>query len=321
MILNEPLFFSLLVALGVMIGFVAVWRIMRPGDAVEERLQQYAAREQQPVSVDTGVYTVRERHAESKLKRLLAGLGLGPRLALALARADLPLTAAEFTLIVLGAGLLGFVLGLVRMGPALGLALALLFGSLPFLYLHSLQRRRQRDFTKQLPDMLTLLVGALRAGYGLSQALEMLVARLAPPVSTEIAYVVRAIRLGVPVPQALCDMSERVGTDDLDLVVTAINVQYETGGNLAQTLDVIAETVRDRLRILREIRALTAEQRFTGYVLALLPVIVALLLFVINPTYIGQLFEPGWVRLLPAGALLMQLLGFLAISRIVDIEV
>jgi len=133
--------------------------------------------------------------------------------------------------------------------------------------------------------------------------------------------VVRAIGLGLSVQEALREMADRVGTDDVDLVVTAINVQYEMGGNLAQTLEIIGETVRDRIRIKREIRVLTAQQRLSGYVLAVLPLILAALLFMLRPQYIGRLFEPGWIRILPVAAVLMMIAGFLVIRRILDIEV
>jgi tight adherence protein B len=319
--MNGPLFFGMLVALAVLIGFVALWRITPSQDPVEARLQEYGASGRQPVSADSDADAVRRRPAWPGVNRLLAGFGRGPRLATALARADLPLTAAEFALIVLGAGLVGFLIGTVRLGLGLGLALGALCGYLPILYVRFVQNRRQRAFTEQLPDVLTLLVGALRTGYGLSQALEVLVDQLPPPVSTEFARVMRAVGLGLPVQRALSDMAERVGSDDLDLVVTAINVQYEMGGNLAQTLEVIGETVRDRIRMLREIRALTAQQRLTGYILAGVPPALALMLFIIRPEYMSGLFEPGWIRLLPVAAGLLQLAGYLVIRRIVDIEV
>ncbi len=310
----------MLVALAVLTGFVALWRITRSQDPVEARLQEYGASGRQPVSADSDAYVTR-RPAWSGVNRILTGFGLGSRLATALARADLPLTAAEFALIVLGAGLVGFLIGTVRLGLGLGLALGALCGYLPILYVRFVQNRRQRAFTAQLPDVLTLLVGALQAGYGLSQALEALVEQLPPHASTEFARVMRAVGFGLPLQRALSDMAERVGSDDLDLVVTAINVQHEMGGNLAQTLEVIGETVRDRIRMLREIRVMTAQQRLTGYVLALLPPFVALGLFMVNPQYMRRLFEPGWIRLLPVAAILMQVVGFLIIRKIVDIEV
>jgi len=169
--------------------------------------------------------------------------------------------------------------------------------------------------------MLTLLVGGLRAGFGLNQALDLLVQRLGPPASVEITNVLRAVNLGVSIRRALEDATHRIGSDDFSLIVLAITVQYETGGNLAETLEIIADTVRSRLHILSEIRVLTSQQRFTGFVLAIIPTLTGLALFLINPEYMGRLFAPGWIRLIPIAAVLWQIIGFILIQRIVDIEV
>jgi tight adherence protein B len=316
-----PLLFGVLVALGVMLVFVALWRLVRTRDPVEERLKEYGADEPLVDGAGADSGSRRRRRTWSGVSRILAGFGLGPRLAEGLARADLPLTAAEFAVIMLGTGMVGFAVGTMRAGALGGLSLGAVGGLLPVLYMRRKGGRRLRAFTEQLPDVLTLLVGALRAGYGLSQAVEALTDQLPPPASKEFARVMRATSLGLPLQRALSEMSERVGSDDLNLIVTAINVQFEMGGNLAQTLETIGQTVRDRLRMLREIRVLTAQQRLTGYVLAVLPFAVGSAIFLINPGYIGMLFQPGWIRILPAAAVVMQIVGFLVIRRIVDIEV
>ncbi|TFG67618.1 MAG: hypothetical protein E4H27_08785, partial [Anaerolineales bacterium] len=246
---------------------------------------------------------------------------LGARLAFELKRADIPMTAAEFTLIMIGLAIFGFALGTWRVNVVLGIVMAVVFGAVPVFIMRSRQKRRLQLFTNQIADMLTLLVGGLRAGYGLAQAIEVLIERLGPPASTEMANVMRAVGLGQPIRYALQDAADRIGSDDFNLVVIAINVQYETGGNLAESLETIATTGRHRLHILQEIRILTAQQRLTGYVLALLPFGLALVMFLINPDYISQLFEPGWVRLIPIIAVVMQVIGFLFIRRIVDIKV
>ena len=311
---NGPLIFGLLTALTIIVGFTALWRVTRPQDPVERRLQGYGAQADALMAQPS-------RQSRSRLRDGLSRRGFGPALGEALQRADMPFTVAEYALMILGLVVFGFLLGTARLGPALGLVFGAVFGYLPLLYLRLRRQQLQRMLVTQLPDMLTLMVGALRAGYGLTQTLDMLVKRLPPPISTELARVMRAVSLGVPVQRALREMAERVDIDDVDLVVTAISVQHEMGGNLAQTLEVISETVRDRIRILREIRVLTAEQRFTGYVLGLLPVVVAFILFLVNPDYMSRLFEPGLIRLIPVFAVLMQVLGFVAVSRIVDIEV
>ncbi len=307
-----PLTFSLLVALAVSVGFAALWFMTRPKDPVKQRLASYGEQAQ----------ALRQKSSNHRERRSgLFGGGVGSALNMALQQADVPFTTVEYSLIILGLAVGGFALGTARLSPALGAVFALAFGYLPLLYLRLRRQKLRRTLTAQLPDMLTLMVGALRAGYGLTQTLDMLVKRLPSPISTELAQVMRAVSLGLPVQRALQDMAERLDIDDMDLIVTAINVQHEVGGNLAQTLEIISETIRDRIRMLREVQVLTSEQRFTGYVLGLLPVVVAFILFTLNPTYMGRLFEPGWIRFVPAVAVVMQILGFVILSRIVDIEV
>ncbi len=317
--MGGPLLVGGLLALGVLIVFIGLWRMVGTSghDPVEERLKQYGVSD----AVLADPTDVAGRPRLSGANRLLSRLSFGPRLAGALAAADLPLTAAEFGLIMVGAAGLGFLVGSWRAGSLVGLAVGALCGYLPLMYLRSRQSKRRRAFTEQLPDVLTLMVGALRAGHGLTQALEMLVDQVPPPASVEFARVMRAVGLGLPVQRALSDMAVRVGSDDADLVVTAITVQYEMGGNLAQTLDIIGDTVRDRIRMQREIRVLTAQQRLTGYVLAGLPIGLAIALTMLNPEYMKELWQPGMIRLVPAVAIVMQIVGYLIIRRIVDIEV
>jgi tight adherence protein B len=310
-----PLMFAVLVGFAVLLGFVALWRLLGKRDPMDVRLAELEA-----LSGAAESEAVRPP-AMSRLNRLLAGFGFGARLAEQLSQADLALTAAEFSLIVAGAIFLGFALGTWRGGLLAGVIAGAIGGLIPIFYLRRRASRRRRAFTEQIPDILTLLTGALRAGYGLTQGLGLLVDQLGPPASVEFARVMRAISLGVPVQRALSDMARRIDSADLDMVVTAINVQYETGGNLAQTLETIGTTVRGRIQLLREIQVLTAQQRMTGYVLAGLPFVVGFLLYLVNRDYILRLFQTGWIRLLPAGAIVLMIIGYFIIRRIVDIEV
>ena len=316
--MNGPLLYGVLIFSAVMITFIALFQASTAKDPVEKRLEQYGRAAEQ---LDEPEAEVRQRPKWPLMTRLMNGFGMGPRLALALARADLPLTAAEFGVIVLLVGSVAFMLGFLRGGPLLGLALVAVCAVVPNVYLNMRAKKRQGAFTQQLPDVLTMMVGSLRAGFGLSQALEVLVSQFPPPASTEFGRVTRAIGLGIPVQKALSDMADRIGTDDVGLVVTAINVQYEMGGNLAQTLEIISETIRDRIRLLREVQVMTSQQRLTGMILAALPVALAILLSIINPTYMQPLLQPGITRLLLMGAVVMQVLGFLAMSWVLKIEV
>ena len=310
--------FSILVASSVLLGFVGLLRLTAVEDPVDARLAQYGG-----VSVADAPSAPSEggRRRLGGLNRVLGRMSLGESFADRLTRADVPLTVAEFLLIVFGlAGGLAS-LGWWRGGvlPAVVLGVAGFF--LPLIYLNIRAARRRTAFTTQLPDVLTLLIGALRAGYGVAQAIDMLVDRMQAPASVEFGRVMRAVKLGIPINRALNDMADRSESDDLYLMVTAMNVQAELGGNLAQILETISETVRERIRIKREIQVLTAQQRMTGYVLAALPVVVGLIISVIAPNYLDPLFEPGIMRFVVVGAVVLMAIGFLIIRKIVDIEV
>jgi tight adherence protein B len=316
--MSGPLLFAALIGMAVVIGFAAAWRLTPQRDPVEERLRAYGW--QPGVDLDAGNEDER-RQKYPLTRRLLMGLGLGPALSKSLMRADVPLTAAEFSLIWLMIVALGVALGTWRVGLLGGIGLGILVGLLPNLYLRIRRSRRVKQLTMQIPDVMTLLVGGLRAGYGLNQAIETLVQQMPDPSSTEFDRVMRAVALGVPLQRALKDMAERVGSDDMSLIVTAINIQYEMGGNLAQVLESISQTVRERIRITREIQVLTAQQRLTGYILAGFPLFLAVAISLTSPGYFAPFLEPGPYRLLPLAALVGMAIGFFLIRRIVDIDV
>lgn len=311
------LLFSLLVAAAIFFIFMAVGRALEAEEPMDERLALYGIADGLSEEESAGA----EANRMTGLNRALSRLSASASLSALLSRSDLPMTAAEFVLIMLGVAAGGFLLGMARFGLLGGAAIGLAAGYLPIIYLRSQVTRRRAKFAEQLPDALALLVGALRTGYGLLQGMEMLVTQMPAPMAVELARVVRMVGLGVPMQRALAEMARRMENDDLDLVVTAISVQYELGGNLAQTLETISETIRDRVRIKREIRSLTGQQRATAYILAIMPVATAAILYVINPAYIGRLFEPGWIRILPISAAVMVALGFMVMNKIVAIEV
>ncbi|MGC8779747.1 MAG: type II secretion system F family protein [Anaerolineae bacterium] len=315
------LLFSLLLAIAVFLIFVALGRWLSAAEPLDERMEQLGA-----LASFYGVAAEESGQSAAAgpaagLTQALSALSLSRRLAGLLSRTDLPLTAAEFVLIMIGLGAGGFIIGMLQFGLLPGVGIGLIAAYLPIVYVNNQIARRRARFADQLPDAITLIVGALRTGYGLLQTFEMLVTQMPPPMSAELARVVRMVGLGVPMQRALAEMARRMQNDDLDLVVTAISVQYELGGNLAQTLETITETIRDRVRIKREIRSLTGQQRATAYLLAIMPVATGAILYVLNPSYIGRLFEPGLIRILPIGAVAMELLGFMIMRKIVAIEV
>ena len=258
----------------------------------------------------------------SGLDRAFGGRG-SSKLAAELARADLKFTVGEFVALNIGAIAAGFVL-LYILGRA-----NLLFGLIggivgfyaPRLWVRQLQARRLTAFNNQLGDTLILLANSLRSGYSLLQSMETVSRELAAPMSVEFTRVVREIGLGLTIEEALAHMLQRVNSEDLDLVITAINIQHEVGGNLAEILDTISHTIRERVRIKGQIRAMTAQQRFSGYVISVLPVLLGAVMLMINPGYVGRMFqEPCGIMMLLTGGM-MIIVGYMIIRRITNIEV
>jgi len=199
---------------------------------------------------------------------------------------------------------------------------------LPKFWLKRRQGKRLKAFNSGLADTIMLIANSLRAGSSFLQSVEMVVREAQPPISTEFARVIREVNLGLPLDDALANLSRRVKSDDLDLMTTAIAIHHTVGGNLAEILDTIAYTIRERVRIKGEIRTLTAQQRMSGYVVGFLPVALVLLLSVIAPTFMAPMLQkPPELLGLPAGVFIlgiggiMMLIGFVLIRRIVDIEV
>jgi tight adherence protein B len=244
-----------------------------------------------------------------------------PTLSEELARAGLNITAPEYLLIRIGVCALGGLLGLFRFGFTLGaLILGLVGLAIPPLVLSYLQRRRLRLFNDQLTSMLQLLSNSLKTGYAIDRALETVAAKSQPPVSTEFERVATEITLGTSVEDALSAMLLRINSPDLEFIVTAILLHVRVGGNLAEVLDNISDTLRDRLQTKRDMRVLTAQSRASASIITGLPILLALGLYVFVPGYYSPMTSSwiGYVLLSFAG--LMILLGNVLIQRMTALE-
>ena len=248
-----------------------------------------------------------------------------------IAKADVRLRVSEYIGLRIAFALLAGVVVYYFFGQVLLFSVAAFIGGsfIPPIYLSFAARRRMRAFEDQLGQTLNLWVNALRSGYSVLQSMEAIATELPPPVSTEFERVVQEVRLGLSMPQALGNMLRRMPSDDLDLIVTAVNIQREVGGNLAEVLDIISFTIRERVRIKGEIRTLTAQGRLSGWIVSLLPIFLAFVLLGINADYMSQLWAdlPPKVFSIPCGwfviaaGLIMMAIGIYVIQRIVDIEV
>ena len=303
------------------------------GGSVSSRLERYASARGESDAAEND--DERGSLIVAGISRVMEGQDLSARLSTELARADLKLRPAEFVTFWLLCPfvflLIGFLLGFVIPGFQNPVALALIFAAgayFPRWYLKFRQARRLRAFATQLPDTITLLANSLRAGSSFLQGVELVTREARPPISVEFERVVREMALGMALQPALNNLSRRVASEDLELMVTAINIQSQVGGNLATVLDSIAFTIRERVRIQGEIQVLTSMQRYSGYVITLLPIGLAGILFLISPTYIVPMLQrPPELFGLPMGIIFFAIglismgIGYVFIRRIVDIKV
>ena len=218
-----------------------------------------------------------------------------------LARADLKLTVSEYAALHVICGFGAFALGTVLFATPIGGGVAGIAGLFfPRFYVARKQGQRLRAFQDQLPDTLSLWVNALRSGYSVLQSMEAISKEAPEPTATEFKRVVQEVQLGIPMEDALEHLLNRVPNDNMDLVNTAVNIQREVGGNLAEILESIGHTIRDRVKLEGEIRVLTSQGRITGWIISLLPIALTIFLYFVSPGYMGGLIENrmcGWPML------------------------
>lgn len=236
-------------------------------------------------------------------------------------QADWPLMGTEFEIMLLIFGLLlGLVVFLTTFDIMLTI-LALVVGIvLGLLFLNIYISRRQQAFTNQLGDMLQMVSNAMRAGFSFLQAFELIAREMDAPIGREVQKVVSEINVGATMDTALENMQKRVQSADFELVVTAVLIQRQVGGNLAQILDTIGATIEERVKVKREVKALTAQGRASGYLLSGLPFALGLILYTINPDYLKPLWTETYGRMAIMLALVLQVIGFMVIRKIVDIK-
>ena len=307
------------------------------GSGVTARLQRYtsAGADKKKDKPEGLAELLAQSAALASINKAVEQRDFGANLARELARADLKLKVSEYLGIwvatTVGTPVVFFILGFVISSLQSPIALlgGLLLGFMaPRIWLGRRKSGRLSAFNKQLPDTITLIANALRAGSSFLQAIELVVRESRPPISTEFGRVIREVNLGLPFDQAMENMVRRLRSEDFELMATAINIQHSVGGNLAEILDSIAYTIRERVRIKGEIRTLTAQQRLSGYVVGGLPFGLAAFIYLAAPTFFDPMFDdkvavaglPAGILILGAGVLMM-LMGFAAIRKIVDIEV
>jgi tight adherence protein B len=260
------------------------------------------------------------------LGQLLFGREWAAKTALTLDQADLHLRVGEYVALRVAMALLFIALAFVLIPSrpvvmAIGMALGVAAFLAPAFFVGYRKRRRLNRLESQLEEALTLAANSLKAGFGLLQSLELAAQQLPHPIATELRRTLHDINVGSSTEEALLAFSERASSYDLDIVITAILIQRSVGGNLAEILDTVAHTMRERARIRGHIKAVTSQQRMTGYILGGLPIVVIGLLFMVAHDYMTPLFTTLAGQALLVGAGIMEFLGILLIRRILAIEV
>lgn len=317
---------ALLTFLAVLAALAAAWRsATATQQALRERMGQYL--EASPAGGGAAAETrgpelTGWRAFVRNMSRHFVWSGRSQALERKLVQAGLPLKGAEFAVICAGTMVAGgaamFAAGggrpmLVLVGVAVGYLV-------PMLTLRVKAARRVRKFNDQLADALVLVGNSLRTGYSFLQAIEMVSREMAPPIGVEFARVLKEMNLGVTTEEALVNLGERVVSDDLDLVITAVLIQRQVGGNLAEVLDSIAGTIRERIRLKGEVRTLTAQGRASGIIIGALPFALAGFIYVINPKYMMTLFTHPLGLAMVAYALVSMAVGMAMVWKIVNIE-
>jgi tight adherence protein B len=260
------------------------------------------------------------------ISALLASREGADDLSIQLERADMKLTASEFVAARIFFGVFGLGIPFLLFGATprgiIGAIVAGLIGyMLPKIYMVRGKNKRLNKLNDQLPDMLTMMANALKSGFGLMQSMDLVSKELEHPIATDMRRMLQDINVGSSTEVALMGLAERSGSSDLDIVVTAMLIQQSTGGNLAEILDTVGHTMRERIRIRGEIKTLTTQQVMTGFIIGLLPVFIALAITVLNPEYINLLFTRTVGNVMLAGGVMMELIGMFLIKRILEIEV
>lgn len=304
---------SLLVMATVFAAMVGVYRWLGWTRVVEARLQASL----KPVEAEVS----KRSTLSDRMTKRLSRMSFSERLERQLVAADSNMSVGEFVIMRLAIAMWAFVIGWLISGhPVSGLLLVVIGWMAPGIWLKRKQSKRAKAFADQLPDMLSMLTGSLRAGYGLLYAISVIENEMPEPIASEFGRVVKETALGYSLTDALDHLVERVQNDDLELIVTAIHIQSEVGGSLADVLETIARTIRERIQLKGQIQSMTSQQRMTGTVLSALPFLMGTVLFLMNPDYMSGILQPGWPLLIPISAVIMVIFGNILMQQMLKID-
>jgi len=308
---------ALLFLITIYLGYASVKT--SPAYELKKRLRNLALEAQAVLPADLQIEILKEM---SPIDKIIYKLKVVRKLHEWIDKAGLKLDVKVFLLIVLVFAATGFLLGAVLqrgIGPAL--IAMILFGSIPFFYLKIQKTKRMNRFTEQFVNALDMMSRSLKAGHSLTAAIQVVGNEMNEPVKGLFKSVYEEQAYGLALKDSLSNMIYRMDTMDLRFFVTSVNIYREIGGNLAEILENLAKTIRERIKIRRQVRVYTAQARLSGYILAALPIFTALFFYIMAPDYIGELIEAKIGRYLIAFAIVSQIIGFFIIRKIIDIKI
>ncbi len=309
---------------GIMLVFYSgyqLWKDLRGAERkkIRERLREDASRKK---AKKAELSITKQKAEQSIFAQILGKISITKKLEQWIQQANLNLEATQF-LMWIGAAMMIFLVGglLLKMSIAVIIAIVVSTGFLPIVVVKFLAKRRMNILVNQLPDVFELITQALRAGHSLASGIQLVGQQLPDPAGTEFARVFYEQNLGIKIEEALSNFADRTDQLDIRFFVTAVLIQRQTGGDLAEVLDKIGAVIRDRIQILGQVKALTAEGRLSGWVLAIMPFFVFFLAWMMNPDYAGVLLYEQRGHYLLGGALFFEIVGLLMIKKIVNIKV
>jgi tight adherence protein B len=296
----------------ILIGFLATGK-----SSVSERLDRYTSTPGQTPIVETRT----PGDQLPTISRILTSRGLTENLMLEISRAGLKWRPSEFAVMIAAWTILPmFVTFVLRMQPLMIILAGVAGFCVPVIYLKTKQGIRMKAFNDQIADALSLMASSLRSGYSFMRAMQVVSSEMPPPIAQEFGRVIDECNVGVPTEDALGHLVQRVQSYDMELVVTAVTIQIQLGGNLAEILDTIAETIRERVRINGEVAALTADGRLSGIILIALPIFLGIVIYMLSPGYLTPLLTQHTGKLLMLGAAASMVVGALVIRKMLQID-
>ncbi len=295
--------------------------------SIEDRISRYVKEEKDEDYLEGKEEEGKEKRMSPKtilrkMSRVFASKKISATLQKELIKADIPLRGEEFvTLILIVSAGFFFLALLILQNIFLALIFSLIGLVIPRFYINFSKAQRITKFNNQISDTLVMMANSLRAGFSFIQVMDLVSKEMSPPISKEFGRTFREINLGTPTEEALENLNQRVGSQDLEMTVTAVLIQRQVGGNLAEILENISETIRERVRIKGEIKTLTAQGRISGLIIGLLPLALLGFLVMINPSYVTLLFNHPVGLMMLGGAVLAEIIGIFLIRRIINIKI